>query len=73
MAAVLRFLSSRRGVFKRSQLPYTAEGEPLGRNATTDGSDVASFAVEVGRLGRLPGEGPMDFWLPLTIIRRSRL
>jgi hypothetical protein len=73
MAAVLRFLSSRRGVFKRSQLPYTAEGEPLDRNATTDGSDVASFAVEVGRLGRLPGEGPMDFWLPLTIIRRSRL
>ena len=52
---------------------YTAEGEPFSRSATTTGSGVASFAVEVGRLGRLPGEGPVDFWLPLTILRRSRL
>ncbi|ADW17596.1 YD repeat protein [Desulfobulbus propionicus DSM 2032] len=27
---------------------YTAEGEPLNRSATTDGSGVASFAVEAG-------------------------
>ncbi|WP_272867046.1 RHS repeat-associated core domain-containing protein [Desulfobulbus propionicus] len=27
---------------------YTAEGEPLDRSATTDGSGVASFAVEAG-------------------------
>ncbi len=27
---------------------YTVEGEPLGRNATTDASGVASFAVEAG-------------------------